>query len=157
MSKECGNLKNWKKYIKENSSRKEIKNWRQDIRKSTTTRSMIGKRKPKWENYMTGNEAAVALFKLRAGDWDMWERRSKWGKNSKECRICGGPSESIVHLMTECEIMGKPDIFKKDRYTGMKGMKRILGIGMKLKRENWVSRKIFARNIMKALKGVEPE
>ena len=68
MNKECGNLKNWKKYIKENLSRKEIKNWRQDIRKSTTTRSMIGKRKPKWENYITGNEAAVALFKLRAGE-----------------------------------------------------------------------------------------
>ena len=36
-----------------------------------------------------------------------------------------------------------------DRYSGKKGMKRILGIGMKRERENWVSRKIFARNIMK--------
>ena len=43
---------------------------------------------------------------------------------------------------------------KSDRYSEKKVVKIISGIGLKRGKENWVSRKIFARNIMKALKGV---
>ena len=79
-----GNYKEWKRYVKRKISLQETKKWKNDILKSKSAKLLRNKIKPKWESYLIGNESARALFKLRAGDWDMWDKRKKWDKEGNK-------------------------------------------------------------------------
>ena len=144
MEEGVGNYKEWKRYVKRKISLQETKKWKNDILKSKSAKLLRNKIKPKWESYLIGNESARALFKLRAGDWDMWDKRKKWDKEgNKKCRICGAEVEDVQHLTTECDIKGKPEIFRRNKYKGKKGMNKILGLGMVLGEKEWAVRRVF--------------
>ena len=83
------------------------------MKKSSCSRVLKYKNKPKWEGYLNGNEGGRALFKLRAGDWDMWDRRKKWDQlSNKLCRLCSNKDKSSSHLLTECEMIWRPEVVK---------------------------------------------
>ena len=151
LQEEVGNYRLWKKYVRDRINKREIKNWREAMNKNKSAKLLRNKLKPKWEPYLIGNESARALFKLRTGDWDMWDRRKKWEKEgSANCRICGYETEDITHLLTECNIEGKPERLKK--YKGKRGVAKILGLGMELDNQGWVCRRVFSKAVIEGLK-----
>ena len=59
---------------------------------------------PAWEGYLNGSKGAEQLFKIRVGDWDMWEKRKHWDKNGNDrCRLCKIEWETVGHIIGECE------------------------------------------------------
>ena len=111
LGKKCGNYLGWKMYIKKSVYNKEMRDWRTNMKKSSCSRVLKYKNKPKWEGYLNGNEGGRALFKLRAGDCD---RRKQWDQlSNKLYRLCSKEVESISHLLTECELIWKPEVVKR--------------------------------------------
>ena len=99
---EIGKKINWENYIKKQIKKQSFEEWKKEKNNRVSLRFM-SQEYPRWGEYLNGTKGGTNLFKLRTGDWDVWEKRKHWDRNGLEkCRLCNNKTETMEHVIGEC-------------------------------------------------------
>ena len=143
----------WKNLIKHKIRCYEEQAWRTAVTKQSSLKYLSNKPEPKYEKYMDGSKKAIALFKLRTGDWGGWDRRKHWEvEGTPECRLCGKGEENLSHLIQNCK--ETRDIFGSSlEQNNSQDIELVLGLGEWAGQSymDWTTAKIRAAALMKKI------
>ena len=162
MTMESTSLHRWKQGVKRTIWEQYKTDWSITTHTMSTLDILRHKEGPSWEGYLDGSWGGKCLFKLRAGDWNMWTRRRHWRTQQEpECKLCHKEVETATHVIGECqcissqrnkliETLGLVQLARTWLQSPQQGAALLLGVGGSEVGKQWGARQNFCKAIYKA-------